>query len=96
MRAVALCTLLLLGGCAPTPVVQEPVIITVPEYLLVTANPTAPPTEEQFVNATPKEQVELLTGVLRAVYADYAGLVKQIQSIAKRQQAILESTKEAP
>lgn len=94
MKAVLLSALLLLAACStPAPVLQEPVIITVPEYLLVTPSPTPPPDEGKFVELEPKQQVEALSAVLRGVYTEYAFLIKQIKAIADRQKAMIAGEK---
>ena len=94
MKAVLLSALILLTACStPQPVPQEPVVITVPEYLLVTPTPTPPPEENKFVDLTPEDQVKELASVLRSVYADYAYLIKQITFIADRQKAMIAGEK---
>ena len=94
MKAVLLSALLLLVACStPAPVLQEPVIITVPEYLLVTPSPTQPPDESKFVELESKQQVEALSAVLRSVYTEYAFLITQIKAIADRQKAMIAGEK---
>jgi len=94
MKAVLLSALLLLTACStPVQVPQDPVVITVPEYLLVTPSPTQPPEEDKFVDLTPEEQVKVLAAVLRSVYKDYAFLIKQITAIDDRQKSMVSGEK---
>lgn len=77
----------MLSACGSTPekVAQEPIIATVPEYLLVVEDPTAPPDQTKFELMSEDEQKKALYSLIRSLYRDYDLLGKQILTIKQRQ-----------
>lgn len=81
----------MLSACGSTPekVAQEPVVITVPEYLLVVDDPTPPPDQLKFELMSEADQKTALYALIRSLYKDYDLLGKQILTIKQRQLDLL-------